>query len=206
MKWTCGKENTHNGRVKLVQELDETRTAPAEPPQGPQATAGTSTVVCTVSTRHQSLNNNGCHQLVQELHLWDLDGVLNSSTVGTTSPKHNREVQHFVDELNRGTSKEMGSRLAQAASDNSLAEPYSSLQGLRECVDADHAVSRVPLLAVGSRSLWAASPGDTSEHPFSDRSLGRRPSVALFQRGSALLSHSVSVFIDFGCRNCGCWV
>ena len=34
---------------------------------------GTSTVVCTVTTRHPSLNNIGCHQLVQQLHLWDLD-------------------------------------------------------------------------------------------------------------------------------------
>ena len=41
-------------------------------------------------------------QLVQELHLWDLDGLLNSNTGGPTSPKHNREVQHSVDELNPG--------------------------------------------------------------------------------------------------------
>ena len=42
-----------------------------------------------------------------------------------------------------------------------------------------------PALAVWKRSLWDASPGDTSEPPFNDRSLGRRPSVTLFQRGSA---------------------
>ena len=98
---------------------------------GTSSNRGTSTVVCADTTRHQSLNNNRCHQLVQELHLWDLVGLVNSSTVGTTSPKHNREVQHFVDELNRGTSKEMGSRLAQAVGDDSLAELCSSLQGLR---------------------------------------------------------------------------
>ena len=64
----------------LVQELDEHRKRP----------------------RHLSLNNNGCHQLVQELHLWDLVGLLNSNSVGATSLKHNREVQHFVDESNPG--------------------------------------------------------------------------------------------------------
>ena len=32
---------------------------------------GTS-VVCTVTTRHQSLNNNGCEQLVQQLYLREL--------------------------------------------------------------------------------------------------------------------------------------
>ena len=42
-----------------------------------------------------------------------------------------------------------------------------------------------PALAVRKRSLWDASPEDTSEPPFNDRSLGRRPSVTLFQRGSA---------------------
>ena len=42
-----------------------------------------------------------------------------------------------------------------------------------------------PALAVRKRSLWDASPGDMSEPPFSDRSLGRRPSVTLFQRGTA---------------------
>ena len=55
-----------------------------------------------------------------------------------------------------------------------------------------------PALAVRKLSLWVASPGDMSEPPFSDRSLGRRPSVTLFQRGSALLSHSVRVFIGLG--------
>ena len=35
------------------------------------------------------------------------------------------------------------------------------------------------------RSLWDASPGDTSQPPVPDRSLGRRPSVTLFQRGTA---------------------
>ena len=69
-----------------------------------------------------------------------------------------------------------------------------------------------PALAVRKLSLWVASPGDMSEPPFSDRSLGRRPSVTLFQRGTAcfrlvkdrflgrrpLLSHSVGVFIDSG--------
>ena len=39
---------------------------------GTSSNCGTSTVVCTVTIRHQSLNNNGCHQLVQELHLWGL--------------------------------------------------------------------------------------------------------------------------------------
>ena len=39
---------------------------------GTSSNCGTSTVVCTVTTRHQSLNNNGCHQLVQELHLCGL--------------------------------------------------------------------------------------------------------------------------------------
>ena len=42
-----------------------------------------------------------------------------------------------------------------------------------------------PALAVRKLSLWVASPGDMSEPPFSDRSLGRRPSVTLFQRGTA---------------------
>ena len=36
---------------------------------------GTSTVVCTVTTKHQSF----CHQLVQELHLWELVDLLNST-------------------------------------------------------------------------------------------------------------------------------
>ena len=39
---------------------------------GTSSNCGTSTVVCTVTTRHQSLNNNGCHQLVQELRLCGL--------------------------------------------------------------------------------------------------------------------------------------
>ena len=82
---------------------------------------GASTVVCTVTTRHLSLKNNGNHQLVQQLQLWDLDGLPNSNTVGTMSPKHNREVQHFVKELNPGTSKEIGSRLSQAVRDDSFA-------------------------------------------------------------------------------------
>ena len=62
---------------------------------GTPSNCGTSTVVCADTTRHQSLNNNGCHQMVQELHL-----CLKSRTVGTMSPKDSREVQHFVDELN----------------------------------------------------------------------------------------------------------
>ena len=79
---------------------------------GTPSTCGTSTVFCTVTTRQQSLNNNGCHQLVQELHLWDVVGLLNSNTVGTTSPTHNREVEHSVDypnavdELNLGHLRE----------------------------------------------------------------------------------------------------
>ena len=40
------------------------------------------------------------NDLVQELELWDLDGLPNSDIVGTTSPKDNREVQNFVEELN----------------------------------------------------------------------------------------------------------
>ena len=66
---------------------------------GTPSNCGTS-VVCTVTTRHQSLNNNGCHQLVQQLYLRELDGLLNSRTVGTMPPKDSREVQHIVDELN----------------------------------------------------------------------------------------------------------
>ena len=46
---------------------------------GTPSNRGTSTVVCTVTTRHQSLNDNRCHQLVQELHLWELVDLLNST-------------------------------------------------------------------------------------------------------------------------------
>ena len=49
-------------------------------------------------------------------------------------------------------------------------------------------------MAVRKRSLWVASPGDTSEPPYSDRSLGRRPSVTVFQRGTA---SSVQTLIGF---------
>ena len=84
-------------RVKLVQELHP-RNLHRDPKQLRKLT-----VVCTVMTRHQSLNNNGSHQLDQQLQLWDLDGLLSGNLVGITFPKHNREVQHFVDELNPGT-------------------------------------------------------------------------------------------------------
>ena len=40
-------------------------------------------------------------------------------------------------------------------------------------------------LAVRELSLRDASPGDLSQPPFSDRFLGRRPSLTLFQRGTA---------------------
>ena len=180
--------------------------------------------------------------------------------MGTTSPKHNREVQHFVDELNPGTKGNRKSAHKQfpCGARSRVFGPFPL-----ECVDADHAGSRVPLsvawqlprslslrdaspgsessppgrfsgrrpcsrsaiarwqeatnpqssegrsqrachtegahptasgrsstvalfkqsypaLAVGKLSLWVASPGDMSELPFSDRSLGRRPSVTLF--------------------------
>ena len=42
---------------------------------GTPSNCGTSTVVCTVTTKHQSF----CHQLVQELHLWELVNLLNST-------------------------------------------------------------------------------------------------------------------------------
>ena len=59
---------------------------------------GTFTVVCTVTTRHQSLSSNGCHQVVQELDLWELDGLLNSNIVGVTSLKHStRSTLHTLD-------------------------------------------------------------------------------------------------------------
>ena len=65
---------------------------------GTPSNCGTS-VVCTVTTRHQSLNNNGSQQVVKELYLRELDGLLNSRAVGTMPPKDSREVQHTVDEL-----------------------------------------------------------------------------------------------------------
>ena len=42
---------------------------------GTPSNCGTSTVVCTVTTRNRSFH----HQLVQELHLWELVDLLNST-------------------------------------------------------------------------------------------------------------------------------
>ena len=49
-----------------------------------------------------------------------------------------------------------------------------------------------PALAVRKLSLWVASAGELSQHPFPpDRFLGRRPSVTLFQRGCLHLLREV---------------
>ena len=59
--------------------------------------------------------------------------------------------------------------------------PLHGIWALRRS-GVDEAVG--PALAVRKLSLWVASPGSESS-PLPDRSLGRRPSVTLFQRGTA---------------------
>ena len=101
---------TFGDRACTTGVLDLTKNCTCALSTGTPSNRGTSTVVCADTTRNQSLNNIRCNQLVQELHLWDLVGLVNSNTVGTTSPKHNREVQHSVDELSPGHPMEIGCR------------------------------------------------------------------------------------------------
>ena len=79
------EEHKHNGRVKLVQELNETRIEPAESPQSPQATAAAPQLAAPSRPGTSRFVIN----LSKNCICGDLDGVLNSNTVGITSPKHN---------------------------------------------------------------------------------------------------------------------
>ena len=96
----------NNGHVKnLVQELDNpTRTNCTTGTSSTLRTATAETPQFSALPRHAPVvvQQRERQQPTQEQHRWDLNGLLHSLHCESTSPLHNKRLEHSVDKLDLG--------------------------------------------------------------------------------------------------------
>ena len=193
---TTGPSTTlsKNTRITGVSNLSKNCTSGIS--TGTSSNCGTSTVVCTVTTRHQPLNNNGCYNLSKNCICVVFEVVQHSTNSEDRRRRGQGRRSIFPNRLTTaGLRLPRQPATANGATTPGISGPLPFAHRGLWChapflIDAVHAGSRVTrLVTVRPRSLRDASLGSESSPP--GRFSGRRPCArSAIARGRWLLTHS----------------